>query len=283
VQCFTIPRHLAGAPPHLGDPLPAVRVDGVQEILSALREALNFQLSNPVILLVGTAPPDDGEAGQAERLVISSMCDEVIGPLARRHYVTVLTNGSNAGLAAVIGKTREAQDFRLVGVKRAATGDGAGEGIDLAHSHLLTVAGVPSSEALTQARLATARALSREIGPNHYRTVAILMGGDEAIWDDLSAIVRAGVPLIVVEGSGGIADEIARVRTYLQEIHRPRVWSVDPPPEAPFPIETLDLRAAGFHFLYREPGMSVTVYDGTDDSGRLYSLLKGEFYIHSRE
>jgi hypothetical protein len=207
-----------------------VRIDAEQEIAVALREELRFQLSRPVIVLLGTVPLEGDMAGHAAREVISRMCAEVISPLARQHHLTVVTEE-----------------------------DG------------------------TSARLVAARALAREIGPNHYLAVAILMGGGESMWNNLRTVVRAGFPLIIVAGSGGIADEIAQVHAYQRELHRPYVWSVEPTPVAPFPIETLDLRAAGFLSLYAEHGMSVTVYTGTDDSAWLHRRLKGEFNIHTKD
>jgi len=282
MQRFTIHRCIADPPAHLSEPLPAVCVGAEQEIPLALRKVLNFQLSESVLLLLGTVPSACDGAGQAVRQVISRMCDEVIGPLAARHSITVQTTGARAGLASVIGQTRAALDFSLLGVKKAAPRDPEGEGIDCFHSHLLTVVDV-SDEALTSARLVAAHALAHELGANYYRVLAILMGGDTSMWGELGSVVRAGLPLIVVEGSGGIADEIALVRTYQRESNRPYLWSVESPPKAPFPIEDLDLRAAGFFMLYQDHRMPLRFCTGTDPSSWLYSQLKSEFNIHSKD
>lgn len=79
-----------------------MRVGCEQEILPALRVALNFQLSSRVILVLGPVPAGRAGVGQAARKGISRLCGEVISLLATRHYMTVLTDGASGGLAAVI-------------------------------------------------------------------------------------------------------------------------------------------------------------------------------------
>jgi hypothetical protein len=282
---FTIARQLADPPPHLDGPLPAVCVGSELEIPAALQEALRFQLSDPVLLVLGSLPPESDEEGWAHRQVIARICDEVVAPLARRHYLTVLSDGEEKGLASLLGQARAAGSFRLLGIKRAESGDAAGEGIDRYHSHLLTVeVTAPDQEgSLTSARLAVARALSRGIGPNRYRTVALLMGGGASMWPQLATIVASGIPLFIVEGSGGIADKYARVQEYLRDLHRVPTWGIPSSLRSPLSLKGLDLRAAGFSLLYRQPDMSITLSDGHDESRWLSCWLKSAFKIYSTD
>jgi hypothetical protein len=284
MHTFAIPRLIPDSLPHLSGSLPAVCVKSAQEIPAALSagHGLNFQLSEPVIVLLGVVPAAGDADAQAVREVVAHLCDEVIGPLGQRHSVAVVTDGADGGIAGMIGQTRAAFKFRLIGVKRATESDEEGENVDLHHSHLLTVRCSSDAEA-TAARLVAAQALAREIGPVHYRAIVVLLGGDQSTWNDVRMVMHARLPLVIVEGSGGIADEIARVRTYQGVMNRPYIWSVESPPVAPYPLQTLDLQAAGFLALYREPGMNVSFLEGTDDSSLLYAGLKREFNIHSRE
>ena len=258
-------------PEHLAQPLSAVRVATVEEIPLALAEVLRFFWCQSVIVPIGSLPQKRKRGYKASMEVIISVCAEVLPWLGKKHSVVTVTNGCADGLAGLLDLTREETSFPLLGVKRAEPGDASGVGIALNHSCLLTIEQMPEVESV--ARLRAAADLAQKMGLTRRSAIALLMGGDATTWNDLRCVVQARIPLVVVGGTGGIADALADVQAYRYEQARASSLTAKTRKKA-IDREALDWYAAGFWTLYQR---EVSVYKEFDSRFPLW--LKGELRI----
>ncbi len=179
-------------------PLGLDEVDGVPDLLG-----LSAQ---PVLVVVG------GASGMsAESPGVSALFTDVLAPLAERAGATVVDGGTDEGVMQLMGAARAAgrHTFPLVGVVVDELADYGGRTSDEAvalepnHTHFVLVPGAAwGDEAPWVARVASAVAAGRGSG-------TVLVNGGETAWMDVAHSIEAGRAVVVIDGSGRTADEIA--------------------------------------------------------------------------
>lgn len=181
----------------------------VEDILSSL----NIEKPKALILIFG------GAAGLAESLKprLAQLFSRGIACAAIETGAIIIDGGTKAGVMELMGQAVADQRRRtiLLGVAPSAKvtyPDGLAEGsiengapLDPDHSHFVLV---ESKEwgGETEMMFKLARSLASK-NP----LVAILANGGEVSKKELLSSVRQGWPLIVIEGTGGLADDIARI------------------------------------------------------------------------
>ena len=172
---------------------------------------LGIQAPRNVILIAGGASAMDKKSDDK---LFPLLMNGVVRP-ATSLDALILDGGTQTGVMALIGLGVAQQQHRPVLLGVAAdgmvlypgktTGTNADAGpLDPNHSHFILVeTGTWGEETKTMYELV--QFLSRE-----HSSVAILVNGGEIARNEALYNVRQGRPLIVIEGSGRIADEIAR-------------------------------------------------------------------------
>jgi hypothetical protein len=166
----------------------------------------------PVLVVFGGADTLSGES--AERAA------RVVGPGVVRGAevagAVVVDGGTAAGVMAIIGSAAaETSDGELTLMGVAPAGLVAYPGVEVAengaalepnHSHFVLAAGATwGCETGLLLRLVHALAAAAPV-------VAVLVGGGDIAKAEALAAVRRGWPLLVVEGTGGFADQVAARR-----------------------------------------------------------------------
>ncbi len=185
----------------------AVRVEDTKELLHIPRE-LNLGSSRPVIVLVGGA----GGLTDSDLDRLRALFTDSLAPLAESLGAAMIDGGTDAGVMQLMGQARAAgaYHFPLIGVAVEAmvTWPGLPERKDTAplephHTHFVFVPGSSwgdEAEWIPQ----VAKALT---GASESATV--LIDGGEVAWQDVLHSVRQGRTVIVVDGSGRTADQVA--------------------------------------------------------------------------
>ncbi len=207
----------------------------------ALVRALGLPPPRATLVLNGSTTPLPGGLGER----IAAVLADGVAALARRERLTVLTGGTDAGIfslyargvndlsAPLVGVApaglvnrldltgREREDAGVAPVRSDGSGDTAGcgdpagsagsGGPDLAplepcHSHHLLVDGHRWGDE-TPAMLRLAEALGRGAP-----SAALLVGGGDGAARETAEHLRTGRPVLVLAGSGRLADDIARRR-----------------------------------------------------------------------
>ena len=145
---------------------------------------------------------------------IRSLLDQAIAPLAAGGGLTVVTGATDAGIFAVLGEAMAGSGAALVGVAPVylvTWPDRVDEGddpfsltpLEPHHSHFVLVEGDTWGDE-TAALVALATALETR-GP----VVAVLFGGGSIARREVVAHVHAGVQVVVIGGSGRLANALA--------------------------------------------------------------------------
>lgn len=179
----------------------------------ALVAALGLGPPRPTVVLNGTtATLDEGVAA-------------LLGPaglagLAAEDGLAVVTGGTDAGVFSLLGRAVADPAVPLVGVAPAgrvtwpgratAPPDGAVP-LEPHHTHFALVDGDAWGDE-TPVLLALAATLSRGAG-----SVAVVCGGGPITRQEALGHARAGRPIVVVAGSGRVADELAAGQLLLAE------------------------------------------------------------------
>jgi hypothetical protein len=175
---------------------------------ASILAALDLAPSKAVILVLGGAAAID--AAVVPRL--TQLFGRGIARAAADRGAVIIDGGTQAGVMALMGEGVAGRGYKspLIGVAPSGlvtypgspTRAGAVQ-LEPNHSHfVLTEGNAWGSETgamFNLAKLLTAKAPG----------VAILAGGGPVSKDEVLRAVRQGLPLIVVEGSGGLADQIA--------------------------------------------------------------------------
>jgi SLOG in TRPM, prokaryote len=190
-----------------GDAIPIAQVERMGDLAATLR-AVGLAPPRPVLAIVGGAAATSDE--DYERL--RPLFREGLAALAEAGRVAVVDGGTDAGVMRLMGEARTAiaATFPLVGVapaaKVAVPGDAASTGRTLLephHTHLVLVPGETWEDgAPWLARVAS------EIAGNA-NSVTILVDGGDTSWLDAEASIGAERTVIVVTGSGRVADALA--------------------------------------------------------------------------
>lgn len=194
----------------------AMRIDRPETLdaLPAVVASWGLAGTCPVVVLVGGAGAMDGEAGRSAARAIA----EGVLPAVEAAGAALVTGGTDAGVMRLAGEQRRASGgrFPLVGVVPAGLVELPGEGIAVGgvaavppaqvqpdHTHLLAVPGERWG-AETPWLFAVADTIAGE-----HRGVTVVLNGGTIARAEIAESVRRGRPVIVVEGTGRAADEIA--------------------------------------------------------------------------
>jgi SLOG in TRPM, prokaryote len=186
----------------------AVRVAMPADVPPAL-DALGLGSPRPVIVLVGGA----GALSDSAFARLRPLFDEALLPVAGRLHATVVDGGTRSGVMRALGESRarSGEAVVLVGVAVARTvrlDDGTppvpdAADLDPHHTHFVLVPGTHwGDESPWLARVA--RTLSGSLP-----SVTVLVNGGEVAVDDAVESMTAERPLIVIDGSGRAADDLA--------------------------------------------------------------------------
>ena len=174
-------------------------------------QALGIGQPKALILVVGGAA--DLDAAVQPRLV--QLCSRGIARAAANIGALIMDGGIQAGVMAMMGQgvADRGRQTALVGVAPAGKvtypdgpADGslaAGAALDPNHSHFVLVDSHEWGSAIE-----TMYALAVALAPT-IPVVTVLVNGEPRARDEVLRSVRQGWPIIVVQGSGGLADDIA--------------------------------------------------------------------------
>jgi hypothetical protein len=185
-----------------------IRITRVADIASALQDN-GLRRGRPVLVLVGGADAMDPSVLTPLEHVLRT----VVLPLLDRRDAAAIDGGTDSGVMRVIGQAHRAAGygFPLVGVAAEGTvsvpgapapGSGRAE-LDPNHTHVVLV---PGSEWGDESPwLSTVADVVADGAPS----VTVVVNGGEITFDDVLASLHSGRPVVVLEGTGRAADEIA--------------------------------------------------------------------------
>lgn len=185
----------------------AVSVAGRGDVPAALR-ALGLGAPRPVIVVVGGA----GALAEEDGRRLRPLFDQAVLPVAARLQAAIVDGGTASGVMRALGESRAAATSRpvLIGVAVSATvrvpevADSAPTGVALEphHTHFVLVPGTEWGHDSPWLTL-VARTLA---GP--LPSVTVVMNGGDITLRDVAYSVEAGRPVLVVDGSGRLADAL---------------------------------------------------------------------------
>ena len=191
----------------------AVRVAALDKLPEALT-ALGLVPPRPVLVVVGGA----GGLGDSDVERLRALFVEAIVPVISDQHAIGIDGGTLSGVMKLFGESRVAAeaDFPLVGVVAEGTVrlPGSPESNDAAdldprHSHFVIVPGTEwGDESPWIARVATVLAADAP-------SITVLINGGAIAMDDVERSMDAGREVVVIEGSGRAADELAAALTGL--------------------------------------------------------------------
>lgn len=196
----------------------ATRANSPLELSDALRE-LGLRAPHPTVVLIGGA----GGIGEADFSRLRPLFVDVLAPLVEAHGAFVVDGGTDVGVMRLMGqaRTETRSTFPLVGVAvevkvvfpGAAPSSRDASPLDPHHTHFVLVPGSDWGDE-SPWLASVARELAREAS-----SITVLVNGGETAREDVSQSLRAGRPLVVVAGTGRLADEIAADRKRAPLLH----------------------------------------------------------------
>jgi hypothetical protein len=198
-----------------GRRIPAARVSG-RDDLAAAAAGLRLE-SSPVLVLVGGA----GDMAASDEESVRRALSAGIVPVVERVGAAVVDGATRAGVMRLVGEVRAelGAGFPLVGVVAAELVREAE--LDENHTHFVLV---PGDEWGDESELLAAFATTVAQGG---RAVTVLANGGSVAWQDAASSVAEGRRVIVLEGSGRTADELAAAETRrAQDLHDSRLLTV---------------------------------------------------------
>ncbi len=208
-----------------GQTADAVQVDDFVNLPTALHD-LGFQGSRPLLVLVGGA----SKVSEADLARLRLLFVEVIAPLVEELNADVVDGGTNAGVMKMMGEARRDINgtFSLIGVAAVGTvtlpnavpTSSNTEALEPHHTHFVLVPGFNwGDESPWQARIASL--LAKEAP-----SVTLLINGGEIALVDVMENLKVGRTIVVIAGSGRLADEIAFARNHPEFEAREKVAEV---------------------------------------------------------
>lgn len=177
---------------------------------SKLWESLAIPNANALILLSGNAASLEPKVS----LKLEQLFSRGIVRAAQESHAMILDSGIDAGAMSIVGRslTDQNKDLALVGMVAADSincpnDPNAKEGLDLEanHSHFILL-----PEDKPQAKLQTLFNLVIHL-EKQMSVVNLVVCGDDGNKAEVLRSVRLGLPVILMEGSGGLADTIAQL------------------------------------------------------------------------
>ena len=181
--------------------------------------ALGLKSPAPSMVIIGGASKMSPES--KSRVV--KLFTEVLAPIAQLYDITVFDGGTDAGVIHMMGQARQhiGGSFNLVGVAPKAKVDLPGYSINLDtdaedeelihleehHTHFALIPGANwGKESPWLAHCASLLA-------NDYPSITVLINGGKISLSDLLLNLKVGRQIIVIAGSGRLADDIANTIT----------------------------------------------------------------------
>ena len=181
--------------------VPTARIEGRDDLGAAV--GLLGVSRAPVLVLVGGA----AHVSEAHAELVREALAYAIVPVVERLGAAVVDGGTRAGVMKLAGDMRAARgtDFPLVGVVPAALVPQVE--LDERHTHFVFVPGNAwGDESELLAALATTVA-------DGLPSVTVLANGGAIAWDDAGFSIAESRRVVVLNGSGRTADEIAAAET----------------------------------------------------------------------
>lgn len=183
-------------------------VERVGELPQALQR-LGLPQSRPTLVVIGGAAGLD----EAMRRRLRPLFTDGAAPAVEAADAVMIDGGTDAGVARLAGAARAASGFAfpllgiapqgLVQVPGNREDTASGMALEPHHSHFLLVPGEAWGE--ESPWLDRAAGLLAESAPQ----VTLLVNGGAISRRDLDLSLRAGRPVLVIRGSGRLADEVA--------------------------------------------------------------------------
>jgi hypothetical protein len=174
--------------------------------------ALGLGGPRPVLTVIGGADGLD----EALHQPLAALFSDVVVPALARHGAAALDGGTDSGVMRLFGRARaERPDFPLIGVAAAGTVEFPGNKpsieyfarLDPNHTHFVLVPGDRwGAESAYFPLVAAALAAGAP-------RAAILINGGGITLTDAQLTVDHGTPLLVLSGTGRLADQIAAAVT----------------------------------------------------------------------
>jgi hypothetical protein len=195
-----------------GNQAPAIILPSGTRTTDLLR-TLNIQQPGAVILVVGGASKIDKQLSPD----LLQLCAYGIAQVAASSNALIIDGGTQAGVMAIMGQAvaKQQQRSMLLGVAPAGRvvypGQSAemacnkGVSLDPNHSHFVLIE-TDTWGGETETMYELAQTLSANCP-----SVAVLINGGSIAKSEVVLNVRQRRPIIVIEGSGRLADEIARL------------------------------------------------------------------------
>lgn len=191
-----------------GNTASVVEIDPAIDLTATLHH-IGLQDHRPALVVIGGASKMTSESLRQLRLLFQ----DVFAPVAESVKAYVLDGGTNAGVMQMMGQARgdRKATFPLVGVApfKKVTLDtrpsetSIGKSLEPNHTHFLLTPGESwGDESPWLAQVATVLA-------GNFPSVAVLVNGGEASVVDVEKNSAVGRPVVVLSGSGRLADEIA--------------------------------------------------------------------------
>ncbi|MGQ4649059.1 hypothetical protein [Lyngbya aestuarii] len=194
----------------------AIEVDDSGDLPAALSQ-IGLQGSRPVLVVIGGASKMSEESlARLDQLFV-----EVLAPIAQQLQALVVDGGTDAGVMQMMGQARAeiAGTFPLVGIApvgRIVLPDAPPVSTEKTplepnHTHFVLIPGSTwGDESPWLSRVATTLA-------GEAPSITVLANGGEIALVDASENIKAGRPLVVLAGSGRLADEITRASRYPEQ------------------------------------------------------------------
>ena len=139
---------------------------------------------------------------------VRSICSRVIAPLAVNPGALIVDNGSHCSCCAAIGAAVADQDVppSLLGIAAAGS-----EELDPNHSLILRLPREWPNPIKDTFQIAAT--LAKDAGGREKPVIAVVFGGGDSEKTAVLRCVRRGWPVLLIGGTGGLADQIASAMT----------------------------------------------------------------------
>jgi len=178
--------------------------------LQPLARHLNIVSPYHTVVFLGDDPTEEIEKN---RFFLEALCSEIANVVRTYHGVAVVDRARKSMVTQLLGKALTYQSLPYIGVACAKTGTPPNtsgiQGVDiseleLAHTVVVLVPGTQRTDE------ATWLAKTASVVAGKHSSLALLIHGDEYAWADVLAQLREHRRVVVLEGTGGIADLLSR-------------------------------------------------------------------------
>jgi hypothetical protein len=189
-----------------GQTAKAIEVPSWQALPSAL-EAVGLSKSRPVLVLIGGACRLDPEDSNC----LHHLFVDFLAPVVEELGITVIDGGTDAGVMRLIGRARSSinASFPLVGVVpvgkvQLPSANSLGKhALEPHHTHFILIPGLRWGD---ESRwIATIASLLS----NDEKSLTLLINGGTIAFVDVQSSIAEGRPVMVMAGTGRLADQIA--------------------------------------------------------------------------